>query len=146
MTRPAVVALLLFAALAVSAPVRSQSSVSLTVQVIHASNAGTSVDPALAKIRAQLGSMKYSSYTLLETRPFSAALGARHAMSLPGGRTLDLYPYGVSGGSLELLVTINDGAKRLLDTTFRLSNNGTILVGGPAYGDGVLLVAISGSF
>jgi hypothetical protein len=146
MTRPAVVVLLLLAALTVSAPARSQSSVSLTVQVIHASNAGTSVDPALAKIRAQLGSMKYSNYKLLETRPFSTALGAKHAMPLPGGRTLDLYPFGLSGGSLELLVTITDGSKRLLDTTFRLSNNGTILVGGPAHGDGVLLVAISGSF
>lgn len=146
MTRPAFVALLLLAAITVSAPARSQSSVSLTVQVIHASNAGTSVDPALVKIRAQLGSMKYSSYQLLETRPFSTALGTKHAMPLPGGRTLDLYPYGVSGGSLELLVTITDGSKRLLDTTFRLSNHGTILVGGPAHGDGVLLVAISGSF
>lgn len=146
MTRPAVIALLLLAAITASAPARSQSSVNLTVQVIHASNAGTSVDPALAKIRAQLGSMKYSSYKLLETRPFSTALGAKHAMPLPGGRTLDLYPFGLSGGSLELLVTITDGSKRLLDTTFRLSNNGTILVGGPAYNDGVLLVAISGSF
>ncbi len=146
MTRPALVVLLLLAALTASAPARSQSSVSLTVQVIHASNAGTSVDPALAKIRAQLGSMKYSSYTLLETRPFSTALGAKHAMPLPGGRTLDLYPFGLSGGSLELLVTITDGSKRLLDTTVRLSNNGTILVGGPAHGDGVLLVAISSSF
>lgn len=147
MTRPAaLVTALVLAAITVSAPARSQSSVSLTVQVIHASNAGTSVDPALAKIRAQLGSMKYSSYKLLETRPFSTALGAKHAMPLPGGRTLDLYPFGLSGGSLELLVTITDGSKRLLDTTFRLSNNGTILVGGPAYNDGVLLVAISGSF
>jgi hypothetical protein len=146
MTRPALVVLLLLAVIAVSAPARSQSPVSLTVQVIHASNAGTSVDPALAKIRAQLGSMKYSNYTLLETRPFGTALGAKHAMPLPGGRTLDLYPFGLSGGSLELLVTITDGSKRLLDTTFRLSNNGTILVGGPAYGDGVMLVAISGSF
>jgi len=146
MTRPAVVVLLLLAALIVSAPARSQSSVSLTVQVIHASNAGTSVDPALAKIRAQLGSMKYSNYQLLETRPFSTALGAKHTMPLPGGRTLDLYPFGLSGGSLELLVTITDGSKRLLDTTFRLSNNGTILVGGPVYGEGVLLVAISSSF
>ncbi len=146
MTRLAVVTLLLLAAITASVPARSQSPVSLTVQVIHASNAGTSVDPALAKIRAQLGSMKYSSYTLLETRPFSTALGAKHAMPLPGGRTLDLYPFGLSGGSLELLVTITDGSKRLLDTTVRLSNNGTILVGGPAHGDGVLLVAISSSF
>lgn len=147
MTRPVVfVPVLLLAVMAVTATARSQTPVRLTVQVIHASNAGNAVDPALAKIRAQLGSMKYSSYTLLETRPFSTALGAKHAMPLPGGRTLDLYPYGVSGGSLELLVTITDGSKRLLDTTFRLSNNGTILVGGPAYGEGVLLVAITGSF
>jgi hypothetical protein len=123
-----------------------QSPVSLTVQVVHASNTGKRVDPALAKIRAQLGAFTYSNYTLLDTRPFATALGAKHAMPLPGGKTLDLYPYGLSGGSLELLVTITDGAKRILDTTFRLANGGTILVGGPTHADGVLIIAISGSF
>ena len=60
MMRPAVAALLLLAAFAFSEPGWSQAPVRLTVQVIHASNAGTAVDPALVKIRAQLGSMKYS--------------------------------------------------------------------------------------
>jgi hypothetical protein len=120
--------------------------VKLTVQVIHASNQGTAVDPALAKIRAQLSSLKFSSYRLLETRPLSTKVGAKHAVALPGGRTMDLYPYGISGGSLEVLVTITDGAKRLLDTTVRLPNNGSIVVGGPSHGEGVLIVALSGSF
>jgi hypothetical protein len=137
---------LLLAQFAVAVPGWPQTPVHLTVQVIHASNAGSAVDPALAKIRSQLGSMKYSSYTLLETRPFSTAVGGKHAVPLPGGKTLDLYPYGLSGGSLELMVTITDGSKRLLDTTFRLANGATILVGGPAHADGVLIVAISGSF
>ncbi len=137
---------LLLAQLAVSVSGWPQAPVTLTVQVIHASNSGNAVDPALAKIRAQLGSMKYSHYKLLETRPFSTTIGAKHAMPLPGGKTLDLYPYGLSGGSIELMVTITDGSKRLLDTTFRLANGATILVGGPAHADGVLIVAISGSF
>jgi hypothetical protein len=104
------------------------------------------VDPALAKIRSQLSSLSYTNYRLLETRPLSTTVGAKHTMPLPGGRTLDLYPYGLSGGSLELLVTITDGSKRILDTTFRLPNNGTIVVGGPAHADGVLIVALSGTF
>jgi hypothetical protein len=128
------------AALAADAPV------TLTVQVIQASNQGSTVDPALAKIRSQLSSLKYSSYRLLETHPVATTLGAKQTLSLPGGRTLDLYPYGISGGSLELLVTIIDGTKRILDTTVRLPRNGTIVVGGPAHGDGVLIVALSGSF
>jgi len=107
--------------------------------------------PKLTKVGTDLaGRVEVVGKDVTEFRPgdevFGTALGAKHAMPLPGGRTLDLYPFGLSGGSLELLVTITDGSKRLLDTTFRLSNNGTILVGGPAYGDGVLLVAISGSF
>ena len=141
-----VLAVLLLAQLTVAVTGWPQAPVNLTVQVIHASNTGTTVDPALAKIRSQLGSMKYSSYKLLETRPFSTTVGAKHAMPLPGGKTLDLYPYGLSGGGLELMVTITDGSKRLLDTTFRLANRATILVGGPAHADGVLIVAISGSF
>ncbi|HET8759962.1 MAG TPA: hypothetical protein VFN94_02775 [Nitrospiria bacterium] len=124
----------------------ADAPVTVTVQVIQASNQGSAVDPALAKIRSQLSSLKFSSYRLLETRPVTTALGAKHTLALPGGRTLDLYPYGISGGSLELLVTIMDGSKRMLDTTVRLPRNGTIVVGGPAHGDGVLIVALSGTF
>ncbi len=124
----------------------ADTPLTLTVQVIHASNQGTAVDPALAKIRSQLSSLKFSSYRLLETHPLSTKVGAKHVVALPGGRTMDLYPYGISGGSLEVLVTITDGAKRLLDTTVRLPNTGTIVVGGPSHGDGVLIVALSGSF
>ncbi|MFZ5877714.1 MAG: hypothetical protein ACOYXU_15115 [Nitrospirota bacterium] len=120
--------------------------VKLTVQVIQASNKGDNVDPALSKIKAQLSSLKFSNYRLLETHPLSTKVGAKHLVALPGGRTMDLYPYGVSGDSLEVLVTILEGTKRILDTTVRLHNNGTIVMGGPSHGDGVLIVALSGSF
>ncbi|MFZ5862455.1 MAG: hypothetical protein ACOYXR_06440 [Nitrospirota bacterium] len=149
MTRTILVAIWIVVAGSLSLAVSGWAAdqpVKLTVQVVQASNQGATVDPALAKIRAQLSSLKFSSYRLLETHPLSTTVGAKHAVALPGGRTMDLYPYGVSGGSLEVLVTITDGAKRILDTTVRLPNNGTIVVGGPSHGDGVLIVALSGSF
>jgi hypothetical protein len=126
--------------------VLAQTPISLTVQVIHASNQGAAVDPALAKIRANLSSLTYTNYRLIETHPLSTTVGAKHAVALPGGRTLDLYPYGLSDGKLELLVTITEGTKRLLDTTIRLSNNNTVVVGGPPHAGGVLIVALSGTF
>jgi len=124
----------------------AQSTVSLTVQVIQASRVGNTIDPSLEKIRAQLKSLNYSSYRLVATHPLSTTIGTKQAVALPGGRMLDLYPYGLSGETIELLVTITDGSRRVLDTTFRLPNRGTILVGGPAHADGVLILAISGSF
>lgn len=124
----------------------AQTPINLSVQVIHASNQGTTVDPALVKIRSQLSSLTYSNYRLLDTHPLSTKLGAKHAIPLPGGRTLDLYPYGLSDGRLELLVTITEGSTRILDTTVRLSNNSTIVVGGPSHAGGVLIVALSGAF
>jgi hypothetical protein len=123
-----------------------QAPIHLTVQVIHASNQGAGLDPALAKLRSQLSSLTYTNYRLVDTRPLSTKLGAKHAVPLPGGRTLELYPYGLSEGRLELLVTITEGAKRLLDTTIRLSNNSAIVVGGPSHAGGVLIVALSATF
>ncbi len=146
MKRTIVVTILFAIVVLVARGWAADQPVKLTVQVIQASNQGATVDPALAKIRAQLSSLKFSSYRLLETHPLSTKVGAKHAVALPGGRTMDLYPYGISGGSLEVLVTITDSAKRILDTTVRLPNNGTIVVGGPSHGDGVLIVALSGSF
>lgn len=124
----------------------AQTPINLTVQVIQASNQGTAVDPALAKIRSQLSSLTYTNYRLLQTHPLATRLEAKHSIPLPGGRTLDLYPYGLSDGRLELLVTITEGSKRILDTTVRLSNNSTIVVGGPSHAGGVLIVALSGAF
>lgn len=124
----------------------SQTPISLTVQVIHASNQGAAVDPALARLRSQLSSLTFTNYRLLETHPLSTKLGAKHVLPLPGGRTLDLYPYGLSDGRLELLVTITEGSKRILDTTVRISNNNAIVVGGPSHAGGVLIVALSGTF
>lgn len=147
MRRQTVLILLCVLALAgLRGEVFAQTPISLSVQVIHASNQGTAVDPALAKIRSQLSSLTYSNYRLLDTHPLSTKLGAKHAIPLPGGRTLDLYPYGLSDGRLELLVTITEGSTRILDTTVRLSNNSTIVVGGPSHAGGVLIVALSGAF
>ena len=124
----------------------AQTPISLTVQVIQASNQGVAVDPALARLRAQLSSLTFTNYRLLATHPLSTKLGAKHAVPLPGGRTLDLYPYGLSDGRLELMVTITEGSKRILDTTVRISNNNAIVVGGPTHAGGVLIVALSGAF
>jgi hypothetical protein len=77
----------------------AQTPISLTVQVIHASNQGAAVDPALARLRTQLSSLTFTNYRLSRRIPFSQARSEAR-LAVARGRTLDLYPYGLSDGRL----------------------------------------------
>ena len=41
------------------------------------------------------------------------------------------------------LQTVEEGGRVLLNTQFRIASGGTILIGGPHFGPGVLIVALS---
>ncbi|MBI3607773.1 MAG: hypothetical protein HY207_07385 [Nitrospirae bacterium] len=124
----------------------ADAPLTLTVYVVQATHGARAIDPALAFMKRELAILSYSRYDLLEIHTATATIGRQQAIPLPGYETIKLYPYGISDGSLELLVMLIEENEKLIETTFRLAQSGTILIGGPAYHDGVLILAISDSF
>lgn len=135
-----IVLLLLLAAV----PSEAAGTVSVDVGAVYASNEGTSIDPALGTIRGKLQSMfNYTSYRMLDRKRRSLAVGETGEFELPGRRSMRATPLPAEGNKVRLSIQISDGQKKLLTTTLGLNRGGMVLVGGPSYQAGVLILIIS---
>jgi hypothetical protein len=137
-------AFLLFLLLLPAVPSGAANAVSVDVGAVYASNEGTSIDPALGTIRGKLQSMfNYTSYRMLDRKRRSLAVGETGEFELPGRRSMRATPLPAQGNKVRLSIQISDGQKKLLTTTLGLNRGGMVLVGGPSYQAGVLILIIS---
>lgn len=137
-------AFLLLLLLPAAGPAVAANAVSVDVGAVYASNEGTSIDPALGTIRGKLQSMfNYTSYRMLDRKRRSLAVGETGEFELPGGRSMRATPLPAEGNKVRLSIQISDGQRKLLATTLGLSRGGMVLVGGPSYRSGVLILIIS---
>lgn len=143
-TVPRIVLVLAILALAAGPAASSEPPVSIDLGVAVASNDGTRIDPQLADLRAKLKAMfDYTSYRMVDRRKRTLAVGETGEFALPGGRSMRVTPAPSSGSKVRLAVQVMEGQRNLLTTTLGLSRGGMVLVGGPAYQNGVLILIIS---
>ncbi len=122
----------------------AEAPVSIDLGVAVASNDGTRIDPQLANLRAKLKAMfDYTSYRMLDRQKRTLAVGETGDFALPGGRSMRVTPAPAAGNKVRLAVQIMEGQRNLLTTTLGLSRGGMVLVGGPAYQNGVMILVIS---
>jgi hypothetical protein len=132
--------LLLLAAI----PSEAADTVTIDVGAVYASNEGTSIDPALGKIRGKLRSMfNYTSYRMLDRKRRSLSVGETGEFELPDRRTMLATPLPARGDKVRLSVRLSEGPRNLLTTTLGLRRGGMVLVGGPPHQAGVLILIIS---
>lgn len=141
------IAFLLLILLTLSAGSETSASgppVTVDVGVVLASQEGVTVDPALASIREKLRSMfNYTSYRMLDRQQRSLAVGETGEFVLPGNRSMRVTPSPSRGKKVRLAVEIREGGRNLIATTLGLSRGGMVLVGGPSFRKGVLILIIS---
>ena len=138
----AFLALLLIIAHAVAAA--PDAPVAVDVGVVVASNEGNTMDPALTPIRNQLHSMfTYSSYQLVDRLKRTLSVGETGDFALPGKRSMRVTPVPAKGNKVRLAVQMMEAERNLLTTTLGLTRGGMVLVGGPPYQKGVLILIIS---
>jgi hypothetical protein len=134
-------AILLAAGIAEAAP---PNPVTIDIGVVVASNQGTSIDPALSALRAKLQSVfNYSSYKMLDRMKRTLAVGETGDFALPGGRSMRVTPIPAPGNKVRLAMQLLEGGRNILTTTLGLSRGGMVLVGGPPYQSGVMILLIS---
>lgn len=140
---PRIVFVIVILALAAGTAASPDQPVSIDLGVAVASNEGTRIDPQLADLRAKLKAMfDYTSYRMADRLKKTLAVGETGEFALPGGRTMKVTPAPSSGGKVRLAVQIMEGPRNLLTTTLGLARGGMVLVGGPAYENGVLILII----
>jgi hypothetical protein len=121
--------------------------VSITAKTILASNEGAYLDPGLGPLMGELQSVfRYSSYRLLSQDRLSLGINQTGSVSLPGGRTLQITPSGITGNRAEMRLSILKKGRQVFNTVVQLRNGASVTVGGPKHKGGFLLFNIFAAF
>lgn len=121
-----------------------EEGVEVRIDTVLAGNSGKGFDPALRPLKQPFRALfPFSSYRLVQGERRMATWRREEQFMLPGERYLVIIPRGVQGDRVSLSLMLIQGSRPLVNTVLSLKNNGTFLVAGPRYNDGVLIFAIN---
>lgn len=105
--------------------------------------AAPEADERLARIIPKLrGLFRYRDYTSLERFRADVAIGAQQRFTVPGARQLEVTPSELSGKAVRIRVRLLRGEQPELNTDLQVSPGQPALIGGPPFGDGVLIIIL----
>ncbi len=113
------------------------------VQVILASNSDEGFDPRLLALKKDLLALNYSSFQLLDNQGLVLDRGKTGRLQVPGGRVMEVTPERFVKGKIVLQVKILQGKSSILTTRLRIEDHGTVILGGPPYRHGFLVLAVT---
>lgn len=140
---------LLFSLVLVSVAGRLQAadtapqSVQVTVRSILAGNNNDEFDPKLKGLEQQLKPLKHRSYRALKDETQTIPWQGSKAFEIPGGRSLTIVTQEFQNNRIGLKIRLTQGDKPVIDTTVKIANKGSIILGGPAHEGGSLVLSIS---
>jgi hypothetical protein len=121
----------------------AQERVALEVGTVLATNSRKHFDAQLASMRDQLERLfRYTSYQLVKQEQSDVSCGKPASFDIPGGRRLRVMPKQARGGRVSLNVALMKDSHVLMNTDLTLGKRGLIMVGGPRYENGVLIIWI----
>lgn len=128
-----------------SQPVRAK--VDMQVRVVYATASHSNVDSRLASLTRYLSHLRFTGYELLDTQKAQVALGGKATFSVEGGRKVTVTLLGRDEKRARVRVQVSDSKdKQLLDTTMSVNRDGTVIVAGPKYKDGILVLPLTASY
>ncbi len=84
----------------------------------------------------------YTTYHLVSHQEEQTPVGSQITFSLPGGRILHVQPEGVEGNMISMELILFQGERPVMTTDLKLRNHGVLLIGGPRYEQGMLIISI----
>lgn len=125
----------------------SKGKVDLRVHVIHATEEHARVDPQLASLQRYLRHLRYTGYSLLDTKKVPIAPRSKQAFSIAGDRKVSVELLSKDDKKARLRVKIiGRKGQKLLDTTLAVPRNGTFIVAGPRYKGGILVLPLTARY
>ena len=85
---------------------------------------------------------RYRQYTWLERYRAEVPVGTSQRWPVPGGRQLEITPDGVADRTVRIRVKLAQGATSQLATTVQVASGQPVMIGGPPYANGVLILII----
>ena len=124
----------------------SSSKAKITVTVVHATDSETGVDPRLDALASQFRYFKYKGYRVLSTQSADLSAGGDHTFTIEGERKMTVTLVEKNDTSARVRVEIDGKKGKLIDTTVKINRDGTFIVAGPAYKDGILVLPLKASY
>lgn len=118
--------------------------VEVEINSVLAANTDEGTDAALQSMSRQLARLfRYTTYRLLNHQVAKTRCGEENSFSLPGGRILHVYPRSFDGHMIAMQLVLFQGERPIMSTDLKLSNGGVLMVGGPHYEQGMLIIVIA---
>jgi hypothetical protein len=120
--------------------------VTVYIDSVMAADTNEGTDPRLAPMGPKLrGLFGFSTYSLIGHNEGETDCGKMIAFTLPGGKILHVQPRAIDGDMIAMEIVLFDGTRPMMTTDLKLKNNGTLIVGGPRYEQGMMIISIGAS-
>lgn len=120
--------------------------VSVYVDSVLAADTNEGMDARLAPLGKKLqGLFSFTTYSLVSHQDGQTECGKMIAFMLPGGKILHIQPRAIDGDMIAMEIVLFDGTRPMMTTDLKLKNKGTLIVGGPRYEQGMLIISIGAS-
>lgn len=120
--------------------------VALQVWVVHATDAESGVDPRLSSLASSFRYLKYKGYRLLSTQNAELPVSGDATFTVEGGRKLTVTLVSVDDARARVRAEMTNAEGKVLDTTVSINRDGTFVIAGPRYKDGILILPIRASY
>jgi hypothetical protein len=115
----------------------------LHVDEVIAADTGEGIDQRLLPMGWRLESIfRYTTYRLVSHQVSRTECGRTVAFTLPGGWIVRVEPNAVRDNMIAMELMLFQGARPMMTTDVRLRNHGMLIVGGPRYEQGMLIIPI----
>ncbi len=125
-------------------PRMTNRMVMVQVEEIIAADTDEGIDQRLMPLRLRLHSLfpSFSTYRLVSRQVGRTHCGRMLAFSLPGGWIVHVEPNAIEDDMIAMHLLLFQGARPLMTTALKLRNHGMLIVGGPHYQQGMLIIPI----
>jgi hypothetical protein len=121
----------------------SPQKIGVHVDSVVASDTHQGVDAQLSPMEPRLHSLfNYTTYHMVNHQEQQTPMGTLVLFNLPGGRILHVQPRGIDGDMIVMELILFQGQQPLMTTELKLRNHGVLIVGGPRYEEGMLILSI----
>ncbi len=112
------------------------------VMVVHAKVEPGPIDPGCVPLKRKLGMMNFRTLRMLQQQRFKLQMGQQARMQLPAGRHFEILPISVIDRELHMQVQMPG----MLNTRVRMPSGDSMILGGLAFEDGVLVLQLKPEF
>ncbi|MBN1334449.1 MAG: hypothetical protein JXB39_00655 [Deltaproteobacteria bacterium] len=125
---------------------QAPGKVKVTLLEVAATDSHSGVDPRLAPFSRHLTFLRYKGYDLLDTHRFELSSGGQEDLAITGGRRVQVGLLNRTAQHAQFRIQITSQRGKLLDTTLSVNRNGTFIVAGPKYQDGILILPLQARY